>query len=139
MRALKWLVTILVIYAGLVGVFETFLGYKQPTYEGTLVITTTNPAGEHKDRVLAQIRIEDTLYVAVNHWPRGWYHQILANPNVQVEADGVKGNYIAVEVEGTERDQVVAARPVGLFFRVLTGFPPRRFIRLDPAGEESAS
>ncbi len=133
MKALKWLLGILVVYAGLVAAFETFLGYTQPTNEGTLVITTTNSAGEHKDRVLSKIRIEDTLYVAVNHWPRGWYRHTLSNPNVQVEVDGVRGSYQAVEVDGAERDKVDAARPLGLFFKVLTGFPPRRFIRLDPA------
>jgi len=134
MKALKWLVGILVVYAALVAAFETFLGYTQPTNEGTLVITTTNGAGEQKDRVLSKIRIEDTLYVAVNHWPRGWYRHTLSNPNVQVEVDGVKGEYLAIEVEGAERDRVDAARPLGLFFKVLTGFPPRRFIRLDSVG-----
>ena len=139
MNALKWLVGILVVYAILVAAFETFLGYSQPTNEGTLIITTTNAAGERKDRVLSQIQIEDTLYVAVNHWPRNWYRQILANPNVQVEVNGTKGDYVATEVEGSERDKVNAARPIGLFFKVLTGFPPRRFIRLDPAGPDVTS
>ncbi len=139
MKAMKWLVGIFVVYAILVAAFETFLGYSQPTNEGTLIITTTNTAGEQKDRVLSKIQIEDTLYVAVNHWPRSWYRQTLANPNVQVEVNSAKGDYVATEVEGSERDKVNAARPLGLFFKVLTGFPPRRFIRLDPAGVEEAS
>ena len=139
MKAIKWLVGIVLVYAGLVAAFETFLGYTQPTNEGTLVITTTNGAGEQKDRVLSKIRIDDTLYVAVNHWPRGWYRHTLENPEVQVAVDGSKGDYRAVEVQGEERERVIIARPIGLFFKVLTGFPPRRFIRLDPVMPEAAS
>ena len=139
MKAIKWLVGIVLVYASLVAAFETFLGYTQPTNEGTLVITTTNGAGEQKDRVLSKIRIEDTLYVAVNHWPRGWYRHTLGNPEVQVAVDGIKGDYRAVEVQGEERERVINARPIGLFFKVLTGFPPRRFIRLDPVIPDAAS
>ena len=139
MRVVKWLIGILVIYAALVALFETYLGYAQPTYDGTLTITTTPADGSPKDRVLARIQIEDTLYVAVNHWPRGWYWQLLDNPKVQVDVDGVRQPYTAVEVEGAEREAVDAARPLGLMFRVLTGFPPRRFIRLDPDASPDAS
>jgi hypothetical protein len=37
-------------------------------------------------------------------------------------------------VEGVEHDSVSADNSLGLMFRILTGFPPRYFLRLDPAG-----
>ena len=135
MKLLKWLLVLLAIYAGVVTVFESLLGYYQPSNEGTLRLTTTDADGTAHPRVLARVTVDDTLYVAVNHWPRGWYHRALENPDVTVEIDGTTGRYRAVEVEdGEEYTRVNNARPLGLGFRILTGFPPRRLIRLDPAG-----
>jgi hypothetical protein len=70
--------------------------------------------------------------VAANHWPRAWYERALANPEVQVTAEGVKTDYRAVPVEGAEHERVEAANRHGVAFRILTGFPPRYFVRLDP-------
>jgi len=35
---------------------------------------------------------------SVNHWPRAWYHNALANPRVQVRMDGVTVGYMGVPV-----------------------------------------
>ena len=80
-------------------------------------------------------RLESTgqLYVAANHWPRAWYREALANPAVQVSFEGEQGSYIAVPVAGAEHDSVNADNSLGLMFRILTGFPPRYFLRLDRA------
>jgi len=132
MKLLKFLLILLVVYAGIVTVFESLLGYYQPTNDGTLRITTMGN-GEPHTRVLARIAFEEKLYVAVNHWPRGWYSQALANPEVTIEMDGQTGKYQAVEITDSDEFAVVdAARPLGIGFIILTGFPPRRILRLDP-------
>ena len=46
--------------------------------------------------------------------------------------DGASGDYRAVPVTGEEHERVDAAHPHSVTFRILTGFPPRRVVRLDP-------
>lgn len=135
MKLIRILLIFLALYAALVVVFETWLGYAQPTSDGTLKITTTGDDGVAHTRVLARISVDGRLYVAVNHWPRGWYWQALDNPDVQVEAGDASGRYRAVDITGTDEYAIVdSARPLGTGFRILTGFPPRRILRLEPAG-----
>ena len=57
----------------------------------------------------------------------------LANPNVSVLVNGAKTDRVAVPVTGAEHAAVDAAHPLPLPFRFVTGFPPRYFLRLDPA------
>ena len=64
--------------------------------------------------------------------PRAWYDRALANPEVQVTQEGGKGDYRAVPVDGEEHARVDAENGLPVFFRILTGFPPRVFLRLDP-------
>lgn len=134
MKALKIAVIVFLVYVGIVVAFETTIGWLQPQNESTLVLTTTDSEGATKDRVLARIESNGQLYVAANHWPRAWYDQVLAHPIVRVTIDGEPRDYMAVPVRGAEHERVEAARPLGLGMRVLTGFPPRRFLRLEPAG-----
>jgi hypothetical protein len=54
------------------------------------------------------------------------------NPRVDVTYDGATVPHVAVALSDEERDAVDSAHPLGLAFRVLTGFPPRRIVRLDP-------
>ena len=70
--------------------------------------------------------------MAANHWPRAWYRRALMNPEVQVTMDGEKRDYRAVPVTGVEHDRVEAEHRAPVVFRILTGFPPRYFLRLDP-------
>ena len=128
----KIAIGLVIAYASVVILFESLLGFYQPQSEATLTITTTNNAGEQKDRVLSRIVANERLYVAANHWPRAWYRQTLANPEVIVTLDGESNAYKAVAVEGNEHDQVDSSSPLPFTFRLLTGFPPRYFIRLDP-------
>ncbi|HIE83714.1 MAG TPA: DUF385 domain-containing protein [Dehalococcoidia bacterium] len=133
MKAVKIIGILVLVYVGVVVIFESLLGYYQPANEQTLVITTANADGISSDRVLARIESEGNLYVAVNHWPRAWYYKALDNPQVQITIDEEKKDYLAVPVEGAEIEQVDNARPLGIGFRILTGFPPRHFVRLDPS------
>ncbi len=132
MKAVKPIAVLFLVYVGIVIAFESLLGYFQPAGETTLVITTTAEDGSPNDRVLTHLESNGQLYVAANHWPRAWYNRALENPNVQVTLDGEKGDYLAVPVTEEEHDRVNGDNSVGMMFRILTGFPPRYFVRLDP-------
>jgi uncharacterized pyridoxamine 5'-phosphate oxidase family protein len=132
MKALEIASIVVLVYLGIVVAFESLIGYFQPTAGSTLVITTFEGNGNPHDRVVSRLQSDDQLYVAANHWPRAWYERALENPDVQVTLDGDKGDYRAVPVTGGEHDRVDAENSLGLIFRILTGFPPRYFIRLDP-------
>jgi hypothetical protein len=131
-KALKILLVVILVYVGIVVVFESLLGVLQPANEGTLVITTTDADGNAHDRVLSRLESEGQLYVAANHWPRAWYRQALQNPDVQVTLDGEKRDSRAVPATPDEHDRLMAEHGHGIVFRILTGFPPRSFVRLDP-------
>jgi len=133
MKAVKIVAIVLVIYVAIVATFESLLGYYQPSGGPTIVITTTDADGNARDRVVSRLVSQGQLYVAANHWPRAWYHAVLERPDVTVTIDGETRNYHAVPVDGDEAARVDADKPLGLGFRILTGFPPRLFVRLDPA------
>jgi hypothetical protein len=132
MKALKIAAIVLLVYAGIVVAFESLIGTLQPASGATLVITTFDPDGKAHDRVVSRLESDGKLYVAANHWPRAWYRRALANPDVQVTRDGAKVDYRAVPVTGAEHDRVESENRHGFFFKFLTGFPPRYFVRLDP-------
>ena len=130
MKVVKLIAILFLVYVGIVVVFESLLGYFQPA--GSLVITSTDEDGNSRDRVLSRLESNDQLYVAANHWPRAWYNRALENPQVQVAMDGKKAAYLAVPVADEEHDRVNADKPLGIVIRILTGFPPRYFLRLEP-------
>ena len=132
MSTAKLPLIVLLAYVGVVVTFESSLGYLQPTSEGTIVITTTDREGESRDRVLASLESQGQLYVARNHWPRAWYDRALEQPQVEITVDGERRAYLAVPVSGPEHDRVDAENSLGLVFRILTGFPTRHILRLDP-------
>jgi hypothetical protein len=132
MKAVKILAIAALVYVGIVVAFESLIGYFQPQDQGTLTITTVDEGGTSHERVLSRLESGGRLYVAANHWPRAWYRQALAEPNVQVEIDGATAAYRVVPVTGEEFDSVNSEHSLGLVVRLLTGFPPRRLVRLDP-------
>ena len=132
MQAVKWIVVALLVYVGIVAAFESLIGFFQPAGASTLVLTTMDANEVAHDRVVARLETDGNLYVAVNHWPRAWYRRALENPNVKVTLDGKQADYLAVFVTGAEYDRVERKHHAGIVFRLLTGFPPRYFFRLDP-------
>lgn len=132
MKIVKLVVILALVYVGIVVLFESLIGYLQPAGGSTLTIVTTDADGEPHARVLSRLESDGRLYVAANHWPRAWYRQALANPEVQVELDGERRDYLAVPVDEAEHDRLQAEHPLGLPVRILTGFPPRYFVRLEP-------
>ena len=140
MKITKRILILFLVYVGIVVAFESLLGYFQPANQATLVITTTNAGGEKGDRVVSRLESNGQLYVAANHWPRAWYTRALENPEVEATLDpgtdpgtgGAARAYRAVPVSGDEHDRVDRDNSLGIGFRILTGFPPRYFLRLDP-------
>lgn len=56
------------------------------------------------------IPVEDSKYLIIaSNWGRsnhpGWYHNFLANPNLEVEKESIRNNYNAVQVSENERDK----------------------------------
>ena len=133
-KPIKIVIILMVSYAMLVVLFESSLGYFQPESASTLQIATVDADGAVNQRIVARLESAGQLYVAANHWPRAWYREALANPLVQINSGSEQGGYVAVPIEGIEHDSVNADNSLGLMFRILTGFPPRYFLRLDPAG-----
>lgn len=141
MRILRPVVIALLAYVALVVAFETYLGIAQPQFEmkpneewgSTIVITTTGADGPAR-RVVTPMVSDGHLYVSANHWPRSWYKRVLANPNVQVTNKEVTKDYVAVPIDAAseEHERMQREHPHSFGFRFLTGFPPRRFVRLEP-------
>jgi hypothetical protein len=132
MKGVKIAVIVFLAYVGVVAAFESLLGILQPSNASTIVITTLGADGAAQDRVVSPIEDGGQLYVSANHWPRSWYKRALANPDVYVTVGDEKKAYRAVPVTGAEHDRLSVDHAHGIGFRILTGFPPRYFLRLDP-------
>ncbi len=138
-KVVKWgligVVGLFLVYAGYVAYFEARLGYLQPQGSTSLVLATFNNDAERHERVLRLEQIDGNNYIAVNHWPRRWYRHAINNPNVEVKMPGEETfePHVAVPLEGEELARVSEEYSFGFSFRFRTGFPPRRFLRLDPS------
>ena len=132
MRLAKILMIVALVYVGIVATFESLLGYFQPADAQTMVITTYDSEGQGADRVVARLESNGALYVAANHWPRAWFNDALENDEVDITFDGETQPYRAVLLEGVDHDAVNDQHALPLAFRILTGFPPRYLMRLDP-------
>jgi hypothetical protein len=140
MKQLKIVAIVLVAYVGLVAAFETLVGVMGSrhanrgvaTDENWVLISTTAADGSRDDAVVAGLDFEGHLYVAANHWMHGWYDHAVEHLDVEVVVAGRRAPYLAVQVTGDERARVAAASRFPWVMRLLTGFPPRSFLRLDP-------
>jgi uncharacterized pyridoxamine 5'-phosphate oxidase family protein len=133
MKAARLIAFAFVAYVGIVVAFESSIGFFQPGDVSTLVITTVDDDGAPHDRVVSSLVNDGKLYVATNHWVRGWYYRALANSDVEITFKGETGPFRVISVEGAELERVANANRLGVVLRFLTGFPPRYFVRLDPS------
>lgn len=136
-KILKWSAVsvgaLLLLYVGFVAYAEARLGYLQPQGRTSIQIAVFNGAGERHERVLRLEVIDGKNYIAANHWPRAWYRQARANPEVEIKMPGRDfAPYLAVPLEGSELARVKEEYSFGFQARFRMGFPPRRFLRLDP-------
>ena len=104
----------------------------------TWVTITATVEGEDRNVVVAGVESAGRTYVAANHWPRAWYRRIVENPDVRVTVKGRQASCRAVPVTGDERSRIASEYRLPLIVRILTGFPPRAFLRLDPVAPEPA-
>ncbi len=118
-------------YVGYVVYAEARLGYLQPQGGSSIVIATFDDGDRH-ERVVRLTKIDGKNYIAAQHWPRAWYRQALRNPEIEVKMEDTFEPYLAVPLAGDELAMVEATYTMGFNFRFRTGFPPRRFLRLDP-------
>ena len=147
MRIAKWIGGLLLAYVLLVCVVESLVVYmgRQQANDGVgagedwIVLRTFEPghaAGQAdvpgRDSVVAGVEVDGHLYVAANHWPRRWFDRALANPDIEVTRAGRQAPFHAVQPQGEELARVAGAYALPMVVRVLTGFPPRAFLRLDP-------
>jgi len=82
--------------------------------------------------VLSRPDSNGIIYVAANHWSRDRYKRALINPNVEAIIDEEKASYRVVPLDEEEQSLVNEENQLRLGLRVLTGFPPRYIVRLDP-------
>ena len=133
MKVIKIIIILGLVYVGIVALFESLIGTLQPQSGETLVLISRDAEDNEYTRVLSRIEIDERLYVAVNHWPRAWYNRVLENPDVEITFSGETADYQAVLVtDESEANNVRMERPLGPMIRILTGFPPRYFVRMDP-------
>lgn len=140
MKPLRLLALALAIYVAAVAAFEGLVttlgrldaGKPRRSNDAYVTLTTRDDGGQTHDTVVAAVKVDGALYVAANHWPRAWYRRALAHPEVILRREAERRELRAVPVTGDELTRVRAAYALPLAIRVLTGFPPRRFLRLDP-------
>ena len=98
--------SVLIVYSVIIVIFEVLLAYYQPQNEHATLVITTVKHGHQKSRVLSKIDYQGNLYVSANHWPRAWYKQSLANPNIKVTYKGKTEDYTAISVSQLEHDRL---------------------------------
>ena len=123
--------SILVGYIAMVTYFEARLGYLQPAGGSSIVIATFNNDDERHERVVRLTKIDGENYIAAQHWPRAWYYQALDHPDIEVKMSSEFQPYTAVPLSGSELEHVKDVYQMSLGFRFRTGFPPRKFMRLN--------
>ena len=142
MKLFKWLGILAIVYIVFVFFFEGFvLGYLQPNSVPdylkdrveVIVLRTADSSGEVSRRRVAGFEMDGKLYASAHHWPRGWYNNAVANPEIIVEIDDVAADFIAVPITGEEFERVADGFPLSFPVRFAMGFPPNRdILRLDP-------
>ncbi len=125
------LVAVLIVYLVLLLLLELFAWKFQPDMENSITLVF-DLSGTEVERKLYGFEHNGKLYVSSNHWFRQWYNAVLKNPNVLVERGGIRKPHIAVSIEGLELVEIVGEYRLGFLIRLMSGFAPRRFLRLDP-------
>lgn len=117
-------------YVCLLLLLELVIWKAQPDMENgvTLFVGSGNSVTARK---LYGFELDDNLYVSSNHWFRKWYYAVLDNPNITVKHAGKVKPCKAIPLEGDERGRVAKAYQMNFVLRLMCGFAPRHFLRLD--------
>jgi len=119
-------------YAGLVLLAETLVWRIQPAMDGGVRITVTPDGGAPLQRHLYGFEHDGKLFVASNHWFRKWYYAALDYPDIEVTRDGVTRPFTARTVHGEEHERLSKDYNMGFVLRLICGFAPSKFLRLEP-------
>ena len=134
-KILKVVFSLAVAYIGIVVIFESLLGFIQPKGADNLILTLKQQDGTESQRVLSLFESEGELYLAANHWPRGWFNAVKENPNVYIQFGEAhteqSGAFTAIEISVADHRRVLADNPSSPILRFLMGYPPREFLRLE--------
>ena len=123
---------ILLGYVGFVAVMEGVIRVAQPDMEGGITLFVPDGQGSVIQRKLAVLEHNEALYISSNHWLRSWYYAVLKNPDVEGIRHGERRAYTVVPIDGQERADVSQNYNMGFVLRMICGFAPSRFLRLDP-------
>lgn len=137
MRFVRILAIVCGVYVVLGLLFDSAIGYFQPQPGGTAVLRTFDANRRSKDTVLGLLQDNDQLWVESGHWFRGWYHRVLANPDVELIRDGKAVPYRAVPVNTPEAvdliERLMGKGKSGRYWvmRAMLLFAPIKPVRLD--------
>ena len=120
-------------YLVLLLLLETVIWKTQPNMENGVTLFVKQ-GGQVISRKLYGFDYEDRLYVSSNHWFRQWYDALLQDPQIEVEHKGEVKSCTAVPIDGDELVEIAAKYKMGFVLRLMCGFAPRRFLRLDLGG-----
>ncbi|MGI9328950.1 MAG: hypothetical protein ACR2PZ_27280 [Pseudomonadales bacterium] len=131
MLILEIALVVILGYVALLLLLEAVIWKTQPNMESGVTLFV-NRGNDVVARKLYGFEYGDKLYVSSNHWFRRWYYALLEAPLIDVEHAGEIKPYIAIPIEGSERAEIAREYQMGFILRLLCGFAPRRFLRLDP-------
>lgn len=90
-------------------------GGRVSTFAMAPVVNLTVPgrrSGEPRRCALLYFTEGDDVVLVASSFGRerhpAWYHNVMAHPEVELEAKGRSGRYVATEVQGAERDRLFA-------------------------------
>lgn len=114
----------------------------QPALEGRdreAVLRTRDSDGQWHENRMIVIEDGDTLWVQSGHHFRGWYHRLVAEPEVELIREGVPTRYRAVALETPEakahmREMLEERTGVVGYYAIRTFllFADVKPVRLDP-------
>ena len=138
MKIIRIVAIIIGAYVVLALALDGAIGYFQPQGAGTAVLRTFDEEGKPHETVLSLLDDDGTLWVESGHHFRGWYHQLLSNPEVELVRGGEVAAYRAVPVDTPQALERVAelmgkGRGAGYYVsRAMLLFAPIKPVRLDP-------
>ena len=142
---MSWLELLLVVVTGyvvLLLLLEATIWKTQPDMDGGATLHIRQVGNGQQDamftRRLYGFDYQDKLYVSSNHWFRRWYHAVLDNPDIEVEHEGQLKPYTAVPISGDEQALIAREYKMRFVLRLMCGFAPRRYLRLDPREADTA-
>ena len=77
MEITEVLLIVVLLYVSFVARMEALIGFVQPNMDEGVRLTTIDAVGRRAERMLAGARFDGKLYIASNHWLRGWYRHVL--------------------------------------------------------------